>query len=117
MKLISLIMFIILLCSCSNKQEITYKLSYMYIIKNEDKEKVERFVTNVVEAASKNLTTEDYEDIDDTIEEAAEAAAQLYQTKVICLAMYRNSLFITRIPYYQLTKVQEEIFDSLKTIK
>lgn len=82
---------------------------------------VERCVTNIVKAASERMTTSDYEDVDETIEEASDYCATLYtvSTRTLYIRTCERGICVGSISkkISELSKEEKEIYDELFTGK
>lgn len=108
---------------CNNEPKKSSASCYRYAHGNQIpdslRDDMARFVTETMRACDQHLTTSDYEDVDDVVEEVTYTANKIYSIPVEGLE-YNNPNdqsddWWVFIPYNQLTTKQKSIFDSLKT--
>ena len=108
MKSIIFILLTIILIGCEEPSR--YQLSQRSYVPDSLKQAYATYVTELVRAATNNLTTCDYEDVDDTIDEAEKSAMSLYQVNE--LVLQDKSTFVV-IRVQDMTPTQKLTFDSL----
>ena len=108
MKSILIILLTLVLIGC--EQPSNYQLAQKSYVPDSLKQAYATYVTELVKAATNNLTTCDYEDVDDTIEEAEKSAMSLYQVNE--LVLQDKSTFVT-IRVQDMSPTQKQTFDSL----
>lgn len=120
---ISSIIFVTLItiisCNDEPKQEpLSYRYAYQEIIPDSLRDDMAKFITETMRAADQHLTTSDYEDVDDVVEEIRYTAKDIYSIPVEGLEWNNpnnmDASYWKFIPHNQLTTAQKQIFDSLK---
>lgn len=112
----------IIAIGCNNEPKKSSESCYRYahgdVIPDSLRDDMARFVTETMRACDQHLTTSDYEDVDDVVEEVTRTANKIYSIPVEGLE-YNSpddaGEWWIFIPYYQLSNKQKKIFDSLKT--
>lgn len=118
MKNLILLMFVVtILGSCSfekTSEYPRYSISIMEHTPDSLIDKKAQFIVDVVDAASNRGMGGDYEDVDDTIEEAKKTANQIYSIKISCLHIETSSQdYGSNVSPSAMTKYQRVIFDQL----
>ncbi len=107
-KLLLISLLSILIASCDNpKREVypQYRIGTINVIPDSLKDDQAKFIVETMRAASSNLTTSDYEDVDDAIEEAHDCSEKIYGINVRCLEVIESqSGYWDAIPTDRMTK-------------
>lgn len=115
-------MMLYIMVSCSDSKPIDPNSNYAYAygkqIPDSLRDDMAKFITETMRASSYHLTTSDYEDVDDAIEEVTKTATEIYSIYVEGLN-YNDpndsySEYWKFIPYSQLSDKQKAIFTKLK---
>jgi len=121
MKTIIILLSIItisIITGCNDDNKFPYRYAHREQVPDSLRGDMARFITETVRAADQHLTTSDYEDVDDVVEEVTYSANKVYSIPVAGLEyndpddQYTDSWAF--IPYNQLSGNQKAIFDSLK---
>lgn len=110
------LMFSIFMFSCEEKTRIenvdvdysAYQISFRDVIPEKNKEKAALLMEKLVTGASHQMTAGDYEDPEDVIEQAEEAAMNLYGERIT--GLYYNYKFI---PESEFTTEERRIYEYL----
>lgn len=98
------------------KPTITYELGSASFVPDSLKDDQRKFVIETVRAASQHMTGGDYEDVDDTIEQAQETSEELFEVTVPTLYKVINDhgekTYVHILPE-QLNEREKRILDSL----
>jgi hypothetical protein len=111
----------ILIIGCgqnTSHPESNYRYAHGEIVPDSLRDDMAKFVTETMRASDQHLTTSDYEDVDDVVEQVTHTAREIYSTSVEGLEYDdpndNSGVWYRFIPYSQLTDKQKIIFDSLK---
>lgn len=108
--LILLLISSLLFMSCEDD----YKYATQDVVPDSNKIKVSEFIIKTVSAASLHMSTADYEDPEDVIEQAERTANRLYSIQVEGLHIYQGNSSWVFIPYDKLSENQIIIFNRIK---
>jgi len=111
LKIVLMLCLCLTLVSCK-KDAIEYSISTAYYIPDSLQSKSRQFVIDLVSAASFHMTGGDYEDIDDTIDEAKRTANEMFSVRVKVL-MRRDDYNSTIIFKENFTPQEQIIYDKL----
>lgn len=107
----------VIITGCSDKHEFPYRYAHGEQVPDSSRDDMAKFITETMRASNQNLTTSDYEDVDDVVSVVTYTAEKIYTTSVDGLDYNDpnyNGEYWKFIPYNQLTDKQKIIFDSLK---
>lgn len=91
-----------------------YRISTITTVPDSLKEKYRSWVIECVRAASQNMTGGDYEDVDETIEQAEATALKLFGVEEPALVInYGEGYSVIYVARSKFTPAQEEIYDIL----
>lgn len=114
-KMIIFVLGMFLLAGCGDKE---YYLSYGgTIIPDSNKTKYTEFVEKTISAASFHMTTADYEDPEDLVEEARKSADQLFSVTYYDLSCRGFGCDVQYIKFDQMTSEESKIYDSLLNVR
>lgn len=103
-----------LLVGCEKKYSLTYSGS---VIPDSNKTKYAEYVQKTVAAASFHMSTADYEDPEDLVEEARNSANQLFSVtyyELMCVGVSCDDRYIK---FDQMTSEESKIYDSLLNVR
>ncbi len=111
-----LLLFVIVLISCSKEQYPKYGLCRVKYVPDSLKEKQRQFITETVRAATYNLSTSDYEDVDETIQQAENTSEDVFAIEVIGLRVHYDDDIFNRedIAPEHMTEQEKAIFNKLR---
>lgn len=112
-----LLLFVIVFVSCSKEQYPKYELCRVKYVPDSLKEKQRQFITETVRAATYSLSTADYEDVDETIQQARYTSEDVYAVEVIGLrVIYNEESFFNNeeIAPEHMTEQEKAIFNKLR---
>lgn len=114
-----LILSNIFLFSCENEKYPKYSLSNIHFIPDSLKSEHRKFIIEVVRSASNEMTTEDYEDVDETIKQAESTADNIFSINVVGLTKQINpeQWDVLRLKPDEMSKREKQIFDSLLNVE
>ena len=122
---VPIFIFTMMLCvvSCCDSAPADPNSGYAYAygkqIPDSLRDDMAKFITETMRASSYHLTTSDYEDVDDAIEEVRKTAIEIYSVYVEGLNYNdpndQYSGYYVFIPYSQLSNRQKLVFNKLKT--
>jgi hypothetical protein len=109
------LLFLLLLSTvaCDDKK-VEYWIVKEIMIPDSLSSKQAQFVIDVVKAATNNMSTHDYEDVDDTIEQARIEAFKIYSIEVVCLRRKVSGKMTVAIYPHEMTEYEKSIFDKLR---
>lgn len=112
--LISLLIILVVSCEYTPTKYPIYRLSTVKMVPDSLKDDQAKFIVETMRAASNNLTTSDYEDVDDAIEEAQESSEKIFSIEVRCLERLDNSseYWQTILPNF-MSENEKKIFNEL----
>lgn len=121
MKNLILFMLLIGITSCDftpiKYPIVEYSIYQQRYVPDSLKPDMRKWITETVRAATNNISTEDYEDIDDTIEQAEESAYNIFSVNVYSLRKEMRSRSRTDIIYINpesFDDYEKQMFDSLR---
>jgi len=113
------LLFAVIFSSCgevSNKGWVDtkkYSLSTTVIVPDSLKKEYADWVKETVKAASQNMTGGDYEDVDETIEQAQSSGEKIFGREVRCLRIKYGEYDYSYVPCDRLDSIQKIIYDKL----
>jgi len=116
MKKLITLLTIVLLTSCSEKKEEkypTYKIITSSFVPDSLKKEYRIFITETVRAASQHMTGGDYEDADETIEQAQETAFKIFSIEKPALIVKYADWEYMRILEQDMNEKEKAIFKKL----
>lgn len=99
--------------------EVTYSLTTIRFVPDSLKEKQRQWVTETIKAASQHMTGGDYEDVDDTIDQARITSEDLFEVQVVGLLKdfnnvnYQNRMILPK----DMNPYERKVLDSLINLK
>ena len=114
-----LLLAVVFLSSCNSEKYPKYSLATIDYVPDSLKAEHRKFITETVRAASQHMTGGDYEDVDETIQQAHTTANNIFSVKVIGLKkeLYENEWDALRIKPQDFTAEEKRIFDSLSNYR
>ncbi len=113
-KTILFLLAVAAMCGCGDNTN--YQLGTMMVVPDSLRDDVAECIQKTMSGSSRNLTTSDYEDVDDAIRVADWACTNAYSKPVRCLNIVKDNGYIIRtISPIEMTATQLRIMDSLST--
>ena len=110
---------VVFLSSCNSDKYPKYSLETIDYVPDSLKVEHRKFITETVRAASQHMTGGDYEDVDETIQQAERTADNIFSVKVIGMKkeLYKDQWDALRIKPQNFTPEEKRIFDSLSNYR
>lgn len=114
-----LLLAVVFLSSCNSEKYPKYSLETIEYVPDSLKSEQRKFITETVRAASQHMTGGDYEDVDETIQQAERTSGNIFSVKVIGLKkeLYENEWSPLKIKPQDFTSEEKRIFDSLSNYR
>lgn len=122
LKIIFLLSLVLSIYSCKPREpklKVTYSLITIRFVPDSLKDKQRLWVVEAIKSASQHMTGGDYEDVDETIDQARITSEDLFEVeelgliKKIADVNYQD----VQILYKNMTPYEKKVMDSLKNIK
>lgn len=121
LKIILLFSLLLTIYSCKHKEPmVEYSLGTINSVPDSLKSKQRLWVTETIKAASQNMTGGDYEDVDDTIDQAWVTSERLFQVETLGLIKKvedEGRTSFTEILPKNMTKYEKKVLSNLINTK